>query len=195
MTSILAAPRHPLIEYALTDAKRWCEGHIIDDRPALAHATQVATTLATHQPDIAPQIVAAALLHDSPDFVPADFDLDSYLTSRYSPETTRVVRALQTEHQALDTGTPLIPADDRPVLLVSTADKIVALRSLLRRAHDSADITTFFRQRGVLLGLLPHFTAFHRAALPLVPAGMGQALGDVIADLGAATATARAARP
>ncbi|MDR7277713.1 metal-dependent phosphohydrolase [Catenuloplanes atrovinosus] len=195
MTSVLAAPRHPLIEYALTDAQRWCEGHIIDGRPALAHATQVAATLAAHEPGIAPDIVAAALLHDSPDFVPAGFDLDGYLTARYSAETTRVVRALQAEHRALDSGAPAVLIDDQPVLLVSTADKIVALRSLLRRAAASGDTTAFFSQRAQLLDLVPHFSAFHLAAAPLIPAGLADALGGVVTDLVVATAAARRSRP
>ncbi|WP_306827416.1 hypothetical protein [Catenuloplanes nepalensis] len=88
MTSIFRHAAPSLIEHALTDARRWRQGHIIDDRPAHAHATQVATTLITHQPDTRPHLIAA-LLHDSPDFVPAGSNLDSYLTNRYSPETTR----------------------------------------------------------------------------------------------------------
>ena len=46
----------------------------------------------------------------------------------------RIVRALEAEHHALDTQRPIVAIDDLPVLLASTADKIVALGSLSRRA-------------------------------------------------------------
>jgi hypothetical protein len=62
----LASPRHPLIDNALADARRWCAGQVIDDQPALAHAARVAMTLGDHVADPAPDLIAAALLHDSP---------------------------------------------------------------------------------------------------------------------------------
>ena len=100
------------------------------------------------------------------------------------------MRALQAEHHALDTDTPIIVADDLPVLLASTADKIVALTSLSRRTHKSGDPVGFFAARPVLLGLLPHFQAFTAAGTGRVPPSMTRRLGFV---LDALTATARAA--
>lgn len=188
----LAAPRHPLVRHALTDARTWCAGQTIDERPALVHAVRVAVTLTRHLPDVSPELTAAALLHDAPEFAPPDVDLDTILTARYGPEVPRIIRALQVEHHALDQPDPPITTDDRPVLLASTADKIVALASLRRRAHSSGDPDAFFTARPALLRLLPHFQDFQQAATGRVPARMTGQLGHVLDLLHQDTATARA---
>jgi hypothetical protein len=77
--TVLSPPRHSLVECALSDAKRWCAGQVIDDRAARAHAARVAVTLGEPVAGTAPELIAA---------------------------------------------------HDLPVLLASTADKIVALASL-----------------------------------------------------------------
>ena len=179
-----------MIELALADARAWCHGHIIDDRPALAHALQVATTLDAHV-SCAPPLVCAALLHDSPLFAPADIDLNAFLTDRYGPEVTRIIRALEAQHEALDSADPPVLVDDQPVLLASTADKIVALSSLLRRARASGDVDAFFRARGPLLRLLPYFRAYQQAGAPLVPQRMAAKLRSVIERIDQATELAR----
>ncbi|RKR88426.1 HD domain-containing protein [Micromonospora pisi] len=189
--TVLAAPRHPLVRQALTDARTWCTGQIIDERPALVHAVRVAVTLARHLPGVPPELVAAALLHDAPEFVPPELDLDTILTARYGPEVPRIIRALQVEHHALDQPNPPISTDDRPVLLASTADKIVALASLIRRARASGDPDAFFTARPGLLRLLPHFHGFHQAATGLVPTGMSDQLGYVLDLIDQTAATAR----
>lgn len=56
----LTALRHRLIELALTDARAQCHGHIVDDRPALAHALRVANTLDAHVPGNPPLVVLRA---------------------------------------------------------------------------------------------------------------------------------------
>lgn len=66
MPTVLSPPRHLLVEHALRQARQWCAGHVIDDRPALAHAARVAVTLGEHVADPAPDLVAAILLHGSP---------------------------------------------------------------------------------------------------------------------------------
>jgi (p)ppGpp synthase/HD superfamily hydrolase len=185
---VLTPPHHALIHHALADARRWCAGRVIDDRPALAHAARVAVTLGEHVAAPGPELIAAALLHDSPEFAPADIDLDTVLRQRYGDEVMRIVRALQTEHHALDTDNPVIIADDRPVLLASTADKIVALTSLTRRAKKSGDSTGFFAARPALLKLLPHFQTFRAAGAGQIPPSMTRHLGAVLATL---SATAR----
>lgn len=120
--------------------------------------------------------------HDTPEFAPPEIDLDRLLVARFGPEITRIVRALRVEHHALDTGAPLIAVDDRPVLLVSTADKIVALDSLARRAdrHQHGGPAGFFAARPRLLRLLPHLRAFHAASAGHMPASMTQHLGQVL---------------
>ncbi|MEW2385582.1 metal-dependent phosphohydrolase [Micromonospora sp. NPDC047707] len=181
--TVLSPPRPAVIDRALRDARTWCAGHTIDDRPALVHAVRVAVTIGEHVPAPPPEVIAAALLHDAPDLAPAALDVYQVLTTGYGPEVPRIIAALQAEHRALDEPDPPIRVDDQPVLLASTADKIVALTSLLRRARATGDVTGFFAQRPVLCGLLPHFRAFQQAAHPRVPASMSAHLDAVLARL------------
>ncbi|WP_410570419.1 hypothetical protein [Amycolatopsis sp. cmx-4-61] len=178
--TVLTPPRPPIVDLALADARRWCAGQVIDDRPALAHAARVAVILGEHVAAPAPELIVAVLLHDSPEFAPRDLDLDSVLVGRYGSEVTRIVRALETEHQALDTDHPVISVDDLPVLLASTADKIVALTSLTRRAEKSGDSSAFFAARPALVSLLAHFAAFADAGAGRVPASMTRQLRHVL---------------
>jgi len=179
----LSTPRHPLVNQALADARVWCAGRIIDDRPALVHAVRVAATLDQHVSGAAPDLIAAALLHDAPEFAPPGTELDAVLNARYGPEVPRIVNALHVEHVALDQPDPPILVHDQVVLLASTADKIVALTSLLRRARASGDVNSFFTRRVALLRLLPHFRAFQHAGSGRVPAGMSTHLDAVLNTL------------
>ncbi|GID33344.1 HD domain-containing protein [Paractinoplanes brasiliensis] len=191
MTS-LTPPRHPLVERALTTARHWCSGKIIDDRPALAHAARVAVTIGEHHPAAGPRVIAAALLHDAPEFAPAPRDLDRFLTARFGDEVRRLIRGMQTEHDALDRMEPiLLDTRDAPLVLLSTADKIVALNSLLRRAHLAGDVLNFFAVRKPLIDLLDHFRACQQATLGAVPPTMSTALADILNTLDTATSSLR----
>lgn len=181
--TVLSPPRPWLVDRALADAKLWCAGKIIDDRPALAHAARVAVMIGDHVPQVEPTLIAAALLHDSPEFAPAAIDLDAVLSCRYGGEVARIVRALETEHAALDTGNPDVDVEDLSVLLASTADKIVALESLTRRAVRSGDPVKFFTARPALLRLLPYFHAFRDAGVGHVPASMTHQLSQALDTL------------
>lgn len=185
--TVLSPPRPAIIDRALHDARTWCAGHTIDDRPALVHAVRVAVTIGEHVPKPPPELIIAALLHDAPDLIPTTVDIYHVLTATYGPEVSRIIAALQVEHQALDKPDPPIRVDDQPVLLTSTADKIVALASLLRRARASGDVASFFARRPVLCGLLPHFRAFQQAARPRLPASMSAHLGVVLTRVEQAT--------
>ena len=77
------------------------------------------------------------------------------------------------------------------MLLASTADRIVAFTSLLRRATRSGDTAAFFTARPALVGLLPHFRASHTAARGLVPVTMTAALAVLLDRLDHAAAEAR----
>jgi hypothetical protein len=178
--TVLSQPRHPFIDQALNDAKTWCAGQVIDERPALVHAVRVAVTIGEHVPIPAPDLIAAALLHDAPEFAPAGLDLDVVLLSWYSAEVLRIVRTLQTEHVALDQPDPPVRVDDLPVLLASTADRIVAFDSLLRRAAASGNVRAFFAARPGLARLLPHFRACQAAAVGLIPDTMSTQLGQLL---------------
>ncbi|MEV0810920.1 metal-dependent phosphohydrolase [Micromonospora sp. NPDC050200] len=191
--TVLSPPRPAIIDRALRDARRWCAGHTIDDRPALVHAVRVAVTIGDHVPQPPPDLVAAALLHDVPDFAPATPDIYQTLAAGYRPEVPRIIAALQAEHRALDEPDPPISVNDLPVLLASTADKIVAVGSLLRRAHASGDTPGFFARRPALLALLPHFRVFQQTAHPRVPASMSARLDLTLTRLEQATATIQTA--
>lgn len=192
--TVLAPPRAPIIEDALAVAKKWCAGHTIDDRPALTHAARVAVTVGEHQLDVDVDVVAAALLHDAPEFAPVSLELDRFLTDRFSAEVRRLIRGMQSEHDAMDREEPLIPdLADSHLMLLSTADKVVALRSLLRRADLSGDVAAFFARRRPLLDLLAFLRTYQRTSIGAVPASLSLALDAVLADL--AQATAAVSRP
>ncbi|MFI7307510.1 HD domain-containing protein [Micromonospora aurantiaca] len=194
--TVLSPPRAATIDRALRDAQRWCAGHTIDDRPALTHAVRVAVTIGEHVPNPDPDLIAAALLHDIPDFAPRTPDIYQILATAYGPQVPRIIAALQAEHQDLDMPEPPIRVDDLPVLLASTADKIVALTSLLRRAQSSGDVTRFLRTRPALFALLPHFRAFQQAAHHRVPLRMSARLDTALTLLErAATGVQTASRP
>ncbi|BCB90658.1 HD domain-containing protein [Phytohabitans suffuscus] len=180
--TVLTPPRSPLVDEALELARRWCAGHTIDGAPALRHAVEVATTLGRYVPDAPADIIAAALLHDAPEFA-IDVDLDQVLTNRFGPATTRVVRALEREHAALgQTPAPPFEAGDTVALTASAADKIVSLDSVLRRASFAADRAAYWRTRRPFLALVPYFRAFHTAARTALPAEMAATLGRLVTD-------------
>jgi hypothetical protein len=190
--TVLAPPRHPHLELALADARAWCHGEIIDQRPALSHAVQVAvvTGAAARQHPQHPLLPVAALLHDSPIFAPPGLDLDAYLDRRYGPAISRLVRGFERDHAAMDTDDPTIDLSDPDVVLLSTADKVVALSSMLRRCRRAADRCAFFAVRHPFLRLMPYFHACHAAAEPHVPADLSAAFARVLAGLDEAVATA-----
>ncbi|WP_238432594.1 metal-dependent phosphohydrolase [Micromonospora tarensis] len=157
----------------------------------MVHALRVAVTIGQHVPTPSQDVIVAALLHDAPEFAPAERDVYQALTAAYGTEVTRIIAALQVEHRALDEPDPPIRVDDQPVLLASTADKIVALTSLLRRAQSTGNAPAFFDRRPVLCGLLPHFRAFQRAAHPRLPASMSAHLDAALTPLERATAVAQ----
>jgi hypothetical protein len=168
--SILARPHHPIVADALTLSRQWGAGHVIDNAPALAHAVRVAVVLGRHIPDPAPELVAAVLLHDSPEFAPADIDLDALLTTRLGPAVTTVVRQLEREHRALDHGdAPGMTTVGKWTVWASTADKIVSLRSILGRAELATDPAAYWTRRAAFLSRVGYFRAFHTAAAPLLP--------------------------
>ncbi len=179
--TVLSRPRHPVVADALELAREWCAGHIIDSAPALGHAVKVALTLGRHVPDPAPELVAAVLLHDCPEYAPKEIDLDILLVTRFGPRTARIVRALEREHLALDQrADPDVTTEDRWTLCASAADKIVSLRSILRRASRSPDPAAYWRNRRAFVARVPYFAAFHTSAAPHLPAGMAGELARLV---------------
>src|SRR5689334_8616545 len=127
--TVLSPPRHPLVAAAYRDARALYGEHQIEGRPALRHSAAVADALVRHVPNASAELVAAALLHDLPEFAPAGVDAKMFLAGRYGEETAHVVLAMAAEHQALDQPDPPIETGDYPVLLLSTVDKAVAFGS------------------------------------------------------------------
>lgn len=167
---------HPLLTPALRLARRWCDGHSIDGRPALAHAARVASTLRKHQPNIDPQIIAAALVHDAPEFVPG---LDVYATiSRcLTPEVARLVREVAAQHEAMSGHTV---TRDPSVLLISAADKIASIRSILERADRAPDPEAYWSCRQPFLDAIPHFRAVQAMAAELIPGTLAGELDQLV---------------
>ena len=184
-----AAPlRHPLVQAAMDDARRWCAGHLIEQRPAFRHAAAVANEVLSHATDASPELIAAAFLHDSPEFAPDDIDLNTYLADTYGERTAWLVSHLHAEHVALDGPDPAIDVRDPDLLLLSTADKVVAFRGNLRRAEASGDIPAYFAAKTGMLRLLPYFRAFQQAGVERVPAALSADLAHSLDQVDAAAA-------
>ncbi|SBW19361.1 hypothetical protein FDG2_1275 [Candidatus Protofrankia californiensis] len=154
---------------------------MIDGAPALAHAVRVVVVLGQHHPTAPPALLAAVLLHDAPELAPSD-QLDPVVMSLLGPETLRIIRVLEAEHRAM--ATPNISgeqtldrvrrlaSDDMPSLLATTADKIVAFGSVLRRAARVSDPDVFWQARRPFRDQMPYFHAFRTAAAPFLPRSM-----------------------
>lgn len=191
----LSDPRHSLVADALSLARTWCAGHLIDATPALGHAVRVALTVDRHVTDAAPELIAAVLLHDAPYFAPATVDLDAVLTDRFGMATTRTVRQLEAEHDAMDHhAEPNVNGVHRWTLRASAADKIVSLSSILRRAARAPDPVAYWNRRAAFVTRLPYFVAFHTAATGLLPVSMSNELGR-LTTLAARTAGAPPSGP
>jgi hypothetical protein len=99
------------------------------------------------------------------------------------------VRALEREHIALDQrAAPDVTTADPWTLWASTADKIVSLRSILRRASRAPDPAAYWRPRHAFVTRLPYFAAFHTAATPHLPPGMAGELARLVVRAEQATA-------
>ena len=179
--TVLSQPRHPVVADALTLARDWCAGQIIDSVPALGHAVKVALVVGRHVPNPPPELVAAVLLHDAPEYAPKEIDLDATLTARFGAPVAHIVRGLERERIALDQR-PLseVSTEDQWTLYASAADKIVSLRSTLRRATRAPDPAAFWRTRRAFVARMPYFAAFHTAAAPHLPPSMGGELARLV---------------
>ena len=188
----LTEPRDTLIGTAIDLSRQWCHGHKIDGSPALGHALKVARKVDQHLPDAAPDLIAAVVLHDAPYFAPEGTDLDEVLTERLSPAVTRIVRAIEREHQALDAAeTPEIDTSDPETLVASAADKVVSVAAITRRARRAADGRAYWSTRRSFIKRVPYFRAFAAAAEPHLPAGLARELATVVDHAYEATAPYR----
>ncbi|HMG43549.1 MAG TPA: HD domain-containing protein [Acidimicrobiales bacterium] len=186
---------HSTISAALQLARLWCDGQRIGPQDALTHALQVVDVLRRHVPDAAPEVIAAALLHDSPELAPPGLDLHAVLVTLLSPEVARLVEALQHEHDGLSAGTvPRPPADDSATMQASAADKIVSIATVLERARTD-DPSAYWSTRSGFVAALPYFRAFTAAAEHVLPSTMTAELGDLVDRAVAAATPTRPAGP
>jgi len=192
--SVLDPPRHPTVSRALWLTQNWCHGRTIDDAPALRHALAVARTLVRHVPHAAPELVAAALLHDAPEFAPPGTDLAAVLNAVVTPGVAPLVHALDAQHRSMHAGHPAA-LDTPKVTLIAAADKIVAFRALITRANRSGDPTAFWATRGVLRDLLTYFHNWTALAAPYLPALMQKELAEQLTTLDRAIHTSRRTLP
>lgn len=170
---------HPIVSTALDLARGWCDGHEIDGAPALAHAVKVAVVLGRHAPCATPELIAAVLVHDSPEFAPQAGVRDVYdvLTAELSGEVARVVQALAAEHARMDSGgSAEPPLDDLPTVLASAADKAVSLASVLDRGETAPDPDAYWRARPAFLTAVPYFRDYYSRAAGVIP----RPLADVL---------------
>lgn len=182
--------RHPVTAAALDLARVWCAGQTIDGAPALRHAVRVARKLDEHLPAASPELLAAALLHDSPDFAPDTVDLDALITAQVAPGVAAIVRGLEREHQALaDNPAPQVAGDDLMTLYASAADKIVSLTSILDRAAAVDDPAAYWDTRRAFVTRVGHFRAFHQSAAPHLPPSMNIELAHLVEAAEQATAS------
>ncbi|AEH09679.1 MULTISPECIES: HD domain-containing protein [Protofrankia] len=180
--TILSPPRHPTVTSALQLAWHWCSGHSIDGAPALAHAVRVAVVLGRHHPAASPTLLAAVLLYDAPELAPPD-QLDPLVTSLLGADTLRIIRVLEAEHhtmhnphtsseQTLD-RVHRLAATDMPALLATTADKIVAFGSILRRAARADDPNAFWQARHPFREQMPVLSRLHHRGSAVPAPGNG----------------------
>jgi hypothetical protein len=199
--NILSPPRPELVDKALLTSREFCAGKTIDGAPALAHAVKVTVKLGEHIPKAPPELVAATLLHDSPEFAPDELGLDELLRREFGATTLRVVRALEKEHHhlddlevdALDALVADMVINDPDTLHATTADKIVSFQSILRRADRSGDRAGFFAVRRPLAERMPYFRRYVDLSEGHIPNGMHTELDHYITQTEMATLAVREA--
>ncbi|MER6816435.1 hypothetical protein ABT299_44840 [Spirillospora sp. NPDC000708] len=181
---------HPIVSTARRLARQWCEGHQIDGAPAMAHGVKVAVCVGRHVPYANPELIAAAIIHDAPEFAPAAGVTDVYdvLTAELSAEVARIVQALAVEHQALDGGEAEPPIADLRTLLVSTADKAVSMASILNRGETAEDQVAYWQDRSKFLAAVPYIRNYYSRAAGVIPRPLADALRVMVirAELAAA---------
>lgn len=180
--SHLRRPRHPVVERALRLSKHYCEGKTIDDAPAFAHACKVAVMFTRHIPDAAPEMIAAALLHDAPEFKPDMVVLDVVLKYAVGDGIAPLVNAIHAEHAAMMSGVPPRVAEP-PVTQIMAADKTVAFQALVTRASRAPSEAEFWDRRPTLRSLFPWFVQWCELAAPHLPESLHVAVTLALAQL------------
>ncbi|RZU49063.1 hypothetical protein EV385_0798 [Krasilnikovia cinnamomea] len=181
-------PRTPLVTQAITLARQWCQGHVIDGSPAIGHALKVARKVVEHLPDAPESLLAAVILHDAPYFAPKDLDLGLVLTDQLNPRVVQIVRAIQEEHDCLHHAViPGVNVGEPDVIVASAADKVVSIGAILRRAQRHPTPAAYWMTRQPFVDRVPYFGAFATAAGPILPMTLAEELKTVVGAAYAAT--------
>lgn len=197
--SVLTKPRSTLVDAAIGLARGWCSGHIIDSAPALAHAIKVVRKAEEHEPDIRPELAAALLLHDAPEYAANDPAVGSaealygFLTIRLNAEVARLVSAFTNEHAAMEELGVNVAHMDREVLLGIAADKAVAIAAIVQRGRVSTDPPAFWAVRSAFITRLPYFRGFTIAARPMLPDRLATELAMAVDEAYETTSSCRSA--
>ncbi|GAB1688885.1 hypothetical protein [Krasilnikovia sp. M28-CT-15] len=179
--SASALPRTPFVTAAILLARQWCEGQVIDGSPAIGHALKVARKVVEHVPGAAPDLIAAVILHDAPYFAPTDIDLDATLARQLSPAVSRLVRAIQREHDTMDKSIlPEVSVNEPDAVIASAADKVVSVGAILHRARHAANPSAFWSARTAFLNRTAYFVAFAEAARSVLPPTLTEELERVV---------------
>jgi hypothetical protein len=188
--SVLTPPRDTLVNEALHFTRENTKGEIIDGSTVLRHAVGVVVELEKYVPDVSPQLAAGIIMHDTPYVFDDQEALDAKLLE-FGEEPRRIVRAIEREHEQMGKNQPdgyneglqrhvkeLL--DDRPVLLATTADKIVSFRSITGRAQAAPDRAKYWEPRGAFIRRMPYFQAFQAETAPHLPVTMAEELGRLV---------------
>lgn len=152
------------------------------------HAVRVALTLGRHLPAATPDLVAAVLLHDTPDY--ADLDLVSdRVAARCGIDTLCSLWLIHSEHSTMDlyrhdpAAVARRLARLRPDIAAAlAADKAVSIGYVLARARRAPDIRAYWAQRRSFLRSVPYFQAFLTATAPTLPEGLADELGGLVRE-------------
>jgi hypothetical protein len=99
----------------------------------------------------------------------------------HAVRVARVLHSYLPAHQALTDGLHVPPVDPA-VLVVSTADKLVSIRTVLDGAASAADAATYWRSRQGFVLSVPYLRSFHCAAAVHVPVAMADDLRHLISQ-------------
>ncbi|WP_055749638.1 hypothetical protein [Frankia sp. AvcI1] len=186
--SVLTAPRPRIVTAALDIARYWCAGQIIDGAPALGHAVRVALTLGRHLPDAPPELLAAVLLHDVPDYARADV-VDAEVGGWCGTNTLITLWAIHDEHTAMDlyrtspaSAVRRLSRLPDGVAAALAADKTVSLRYVLTGARNAPDLAAFWATRHAFLTLVPYLRAFQAATAHRLPESLVRDLDQLVTD-------------
>ncbi len=149
---------------------------------------RVALTLGRHLPDAPPELLAAVLLHDVPDYARADV-VDAEVGGWCGTNTLITLWAIHDEHTAMDlyrtspaSAVRRLSRLPDGVAAALAADKTVSLRYVLTGARNAPDLAAFWATRHAFLTLVPYLRAFQAATAHRLPESLVRDLDQLVTD-------------